>query len=259
MKKLKLFITLIMVAIITVCNTACTDNTQKGNNPTIPVTKGTDGLEYTLSDDGKYAICTGLGSADESTITISSHYDGVVVEEIKSSAFSDKDSIEKLIIPDGVKKIGRRAFLGCDNLVSLTLPTTLAEIATEAFYSCEKLYLVNNHSNLNIMRWSGENGFVAYYACKVYDAETETIGHIKTEGDYVTFSFDEEKYIVAYNGNESVPVIPSDVTGINSFAFYQNTNVTKLKIPSNLKAIGAYAFWGNTLLKQVTFEENCSL
>ncbi len=256
--KVSAILLVLLLAISSFFSMACNPK-QDIDKPKIPQTVGTSGLEYILSDDGKYAICTGIGSATDTEITISSHYNGVVVKEIKSSAFNGQTSIVSLTIPEGVEKIGQKAFRNCKNLGSLTLPSTLKQIDADAFYLCKKLYAVNNHSNLEINRWESSNGFVGYYACNIYNSQTEIKGNTQTDGDYLIYTFGNESYIVEYTGSDAKPVIPDFVTGINCFAFYQNTYLSELSIPSNVKAIGAYAFWGNTSLKTITFEENCSL
>lgn len=68
----------------------------------------------------------------------------IVSENIKEYCFSDFDSIETVVVEDGVTKIGNGAFTGCKNLTTVELPNTLKEIKNFAFFGCEKL------SNINI-------------------------------------------------------------------------------------------------------------
>ena len=67
-----------------------------------------------------------------------------VSENIKEYCFSDFDSIETVVVEEGVTKIGNGAFTNCKNLTTIKLPNTLKEIKNFAFFGCEKL------SNINI-------------------------------------------------------------------------------------------------------------
>lgn len=75
-----------------------------------------------------------------------------------------------------------------------------------------------------------------------------------------------EKFIIEtilkkYNGNESVVVIPQEVTEIGEKAFYdlmedKHQNLTTVIFPENLRHIGAYAFARCTALSDVTFPQS---
>ena len=47
--------------------------------------------------------------------------------------------IEKLIVKEGVERIGRETFMGCENLTSITLPKSLRTIDQYAFRGCTSL------------------------------------------------------------------------------------------------------------------------
>ena len=48
-------------------------------------------------------------------------------------------SLTDVIIPDGVKTIGKSAFEGCVSLLNVALPNSLEKIGEDAFYGCDKL------------------------------------------------------------------------------------------------------------------------
>ena len=54
----------------------------------------------------------------------------------------DLPEITELVIPDGVKVIGREAFAKCGKLTSLTIPDSVEVIGNEAFYYCTELTTV---------------------------------------------------------------------------------------------------------------------
>ena len=234
--KISAILLVLLLAISSVFSMACNPK-QDIDKPKIPQTVGTSGLEYILSDDGKYAICTGIGSATDTEITISSHYNGVVVKEIKSSAFNGQTSIVSLTIPEGVEKIGQKAFRNCKNLGSLTLPSTLKQIDADAFYLCKKLYAVNNHSNLEINRWESSNGFVGYYACNIYNSQTEIIGTTKTDGDYLIYTFGNESYIVEYKGSDAKPLYLTSLRALTVLPFIKTLPCLSLSFRQTSKQL----------------------
>lgn len=50
------------------------------------------------------------------------------------------------------------------------------------------------------------------------------------------------------------PTIPSDLTSIGQYAFYNCNHLTNISIPAGVTSIGQYAFFNCTGLKKVTFE-----
>lgn len=70
---------------------------------------GTPGLAYTLSQDGTYYICSGIGTATDTDIVVASEYNGLPVTKIKSSAFYQTD-ITSVIMPDSIEVSNEFAF-----------------------------------------------------------------------------------------------------------------------------------------------------
>ncbi len=86
------------------------------------------------------------------------------VTSIGELAFRDCSSLTAINIPEGVTSIGNHAFSGCSNLTSITIPESVTSIGFNAFMNCSNLKVVNNFSNLNIVKGSKNHGYVAYYA-----------------------------------------------------------------------------------------------
>ena len=58
---------------------------------------------------------------------------------VTDNAFVKCDTIENIIIVDGVTSIGSSAFSECTALTSITIPSSVKTINTSAFYGCEQL------------------------------------------------------------------------------------------------------------------------
>lgn len=108
----------------------------------------TEGLEYTLSSDGTYYICT--GGDVEGDIRIPPEHNGLPVKEIGEFAFfGDIIGFRKLtsvIIPDTVERIGQDAFSIQWSLKEIILKGTPQDIGYDAFAS-NKWYDIMSDGN----------------------------------------------------------------------------------------------------------------
>ena len=142
-KLFTLVLTLLVVITCTLGLTAC-----GGNEPT-------EGLEYTLSDDGTYYICSGIGTATEKDIVIPSTYNGKPVASIGERAFYSYRKLKSIVIPDSVTSIGERAFYGRSHLKSVTMGNGVTSIGEHAFYNCSNLKSITiSDSLISIGDWA---------------------------------------------------------------------------------------------------------
>ena len=95
-------------------------------------------LSYTLSDDGTYYICSGIGSIEDTNIVIKSTHRGLPVKEIGEYAFTDT-AITSVVIPSSVVTINTAAFMYCYSLTSIIIPDSVKNIESSAFYNCQYL------------------------------------------------------------------------------------------------------------------------
>ena len=159
--------------------------------------------------------------------------------------------VKDLIIPNRVTSIGDYAFYGCSGLTSVTIPNSVTSIGDSAFEGCGRLIEVYNKSTLSITAGSSSNGYVAYYAKNVY--KNEGGSKLTTdENGYVIYTDGDEKILVAYLGTNTELVLPSYITKINQYAFYDCTGLTSITIPNSVTSIGGSAFFGCSGLTSIT-------
>ena len=125
-------------------------------------------------------------------------------------------------IPSSVTSIGGSAFWGCTGLTSITIPSNVTSIGGSAFSGCSGLASISVDSSNQ------------YY----------------NDGN-------DSKCIIETSTNTLVAgckntVIPSSVTSIGGFAFYDCTGLTSITIPSSVTSIGGSAFFGCTGLTSIT-------
>ena len=105
-----------------------------------------DGMTYIYVPNLKIAKLTkGVSGVKDVTIPSSISIDGIdyQVTDIDRSAFHGINSLENLIISEGVKTIGYTAFKNCYNLKTVSLPSSLISIGEYAFENCKKIASIN--------------------------------------------------------------------------------------------------------------------
>ena len=191
-----------------------------------------EGLKYSLNSDGNGYTVTGIGTCTDKELIIPSEYNA-----------------------KPVTSIGNEAFSRCTGLMSVTIPDSVKSIGDDAFYNCYRLIEVYNKSTLSITAGSSSNGYVAYYAKNVYTNEGES--KLTTdENGYVIYPDGDEKILVAYHGTNTELALPSYITKINQYAFYNCTGLTSITIPDSVTSIGSWAFRGCSSLTSVTIPDS---
>lgn len=189
--------------------------------------------------------------------------------------FSDyKNTAEKIVVEEGVTKIGGGSFAYFKNLKSVELPSTLKEIEPYAFYGCYKL------SNINLPYSLEKIGYEAFRSCRkltvlnipkdvssigrnfildtpalktlTVDKENETY----TAQNNVLYNKDKTSLIASAAKNTSV-VIPKTVIEIKDFAFALSS-IKKIVIPKTVKNLGAAIFY-KSKIQAISFEKGTSL
>lgn len=228
----------------------------------------TTGLDYTLSDDGKYYICTGIGKATEKDIIFPSKYNGKPVTAIKDNAF-EESKLTSVTIPesindigicafhlckelksvtflDGVSQISQYSFYWCTGLTTLTIPDSVVSVGEGAFENCANLKSINVGKGLTSI---GKEVFIDCESLESITVSKENTKYYSMNNCLI--EIESNKLILGCKNS----IIPYGVASIGEDAFKGCIGLTKVNIPDTVTAIGNYAFYGCRSLTILTIPE----
>jgi hypothetical protein len=215
------------------------------------------------------------------TLTILPYYSS----SIYPNSFANDIKTSKLILPEGILEIGRSAF-AFSSIKEFDLPDSLKIIRQAAFESTLAQYIKIPDNIESIEIYAFFNMFYiidlpltpiiniaedAFHDTLVYfvidDASYQTYVNDnyfkKYSNNFIRQSefqiYDESFYVVgskvlAYSGIEEIVTIPTFITEIGTYSFYNKAFITEIILPDNLISIGAYAF-SETRFREIILPE----
>lgn len=189
------------------------------------------------------------------------------VSTIGHSMFYDCPKLTSVKLPDTVKTIDEAAFRECDSLETIVLPEGLEVIAEEGFAWSPKLTNINLPESLTTI---GRNAFISTNINNItIPKNVSSIGEnaFDNTANLTNFAVDENNSSFTYDGkalytkdktrllcyfignNDTVYAIEENVTQIDGYAFYGNTNLERITIPDGVIQMGGSAFGNCSSLK----------
>jgi len=181
------------------------------------------------------------------------------VTRIGDSAFSSKNEITSITIPNSITIIGASAFYGCSNLTSIIIPDSVTSIECGAFEGCGALKRI--YSDIDGEFILGANityiGSGAFIGCEGVASIILPVYGCAQSG--VIYPDEEPKEFAYFFSHEhgQLPTSLKTVTIINeraigASAFYGCSGLTSITIPNNVMSIGSAAFYGCSGLTSIT-------
>ena len=180
--------------------------------------KGADKL-WEVKKETPELVWRYLGTDTELTLPL--ELNGTPIRGVADTVFKkpeNYDKIEKLVVPEGYRSIGRDAFSGCVRLKELSLPGTLEELGENCFAGCISLEKVEIPKGLKRW-WPG-----SFAGCS---------------------SLREVR-------------LPEGLGRIPDQSFLMCQKLGSIPFPASLQAIGTEAFRGCTGLREIDLGENVS-
>lgn len=189
-------------------------------------------------------------------------------------------ALTKVIINEGVTKIGNYSFYNCSQLYSVTLPTTIATVGNYTFYGCplitslafsESLTSIGNSSfqnctalkNINLGNYITTIGESAFYGC----SSLKTVTGVDSVTTIGVAAFRSCSSLTSFTLSDSVTAIPNscfssctslntidlnNVQTIGSNSFSYCTSMNSITFRTSLTSIGMEAFSNCTSLTSVS-------
>ena len=181
------------------------------------------------------------------------------------------DLVTKIVIGEGITRIGAWNFAWCGNLTEIVLPSTLQEIGYSAFKGCVAMPAIvvpdnvvkveddafcdwNGATTLHIGKSLREFGSVAFAAC-------DGLRSITVDSDNQWFETRGCNGIFK-PGNDTLfmgictTVIPEGIHYIARDAYIRNLSVTSVRFPSTLKEVGDHAFSENYCMTSLEMNDS---
>jgi len=161
------------------------------------------------------------------------------VTKIEDETFCRCDLLAEIRIPEGVTSIGRSAFSGC-NMTNVTIPKSVTNIADNAFMDCQKLVerpiAAGNDRFVDCdgVLFDKSRSILCNYPAGRSGTSYEIPSGVTMIAGFAFFNCRSLQNIV----------IPTSVTSIGYNAFTDCAGLSGLTIPSSVKSIGAVAFAG---------------
>ncbi len=143
---------------------------------------------------------------------------GVTNTEFADEAFKDCYSLQVLVLPEGLQKVGYMMVAGCKNLQAIDIPASVEEIEQSAFEDCRSIK--------SITFGGAASGAPGRFNAPAAASQLKKIGN---------WAF--------YNAHELQHLdIPEGVEEIGDGAFYGCTYLEDMVLPSSIRAIGDNCF-----------------
>ena len=237
--------------------------------------KPSEGLEFTLSNDGTYYIVSGIGTCTDTEIVIPSTHEGKPVKAIGDKAFYEQTNINSVTIPDSVTSVGSFAFYNCRSLTEISIPEGVTSIGSSAFKKCSSLAEITIPDSVTSI------GYDAFYNCSslteisipdsvtsiggwaFYNCRSLTGVYISDLAAWCKISFVNSSANPLYNAHKlylnyelvTVLNIPNGITGIGHNAFINCSSLTEINIPDGVTGIGDSAFSGCSSLTEINIPD----
>lgn len=210
-----------------------------GEAPRLYSMKKTGLYKYSIlsSSEATAAITDFADMEGETRIEIPASLDGYRIVEISDGAFSGKDALVHVTIPDTVERIGDEAFANCGALETVDLPEHLASIGASCFFYCESLRELRLPASLT------EIGAGCFrYCTSLQSIDVDAGNSVFSSVDGILFDKGFTKLLTFPAAKKPASyTVPASVQTIGEYAF-QHACVKSLNFPAGLREIEPYAF-----------------
>lgn len=183
------------------------------------------------------------------------------ITKLGKLAFYNCEYLTSISIPENVSYIGASAFQGCKCLTSVSVPENVSYIGESCFSDCNNLYKINLPDKLKSLENSLFSGCTSLTKINIpsnLEIVSDYTFHWCTSLESIQLPGTVRKIGGrAFNHCTSLTelMVPESVTSINAGTFYECTSLNNVGELKNLVSIGDEAFYNCRALKKVYFAE----
>ena len=159
--------------------------------------------------------------------------------------YKSRNSLESVILEDGIISIGDYSFHNCTGLTSIIIPDSVTSIGERAFSGC---------SNLTSLTMPISTVINPYK--KSFDEVTRLTSVILTKGTSVgaDYTYETLQHTPWYKSNQWLTslTLEEGITTIGDYSFCNCFLLTSITIPNSVTSIGEHAFSGCSGLTSIT-------
>ena len=168
-----------------------------------------------------------------------------LLEYIGDSAFHAV-AITELNFPEGLKILDKRAFANCTNLQKVNFSSSLVNINTDSSYSNQTFYGCSNITEIVLTQTQANKSMGS-----VFPGSYNKINNVSFEGVITSFGNGMLSNFTALVNL----TIPQTVTSLGDSCL-RASGLKEISIPSKVTSIGNYAFYDCKSLEKVNFAKN---
>ncbi len=199
-----------------------------------------DNATWTLADGTLTISGTGEITDAFNTTNFFNNVNKIVIEDgitkIGKDSLDNLNNVTSITIPESVTIIDYGAFSGDSKLKSIIIPSKVTSIGDYAFSDCIRLEEISIPDSVESI------GKYAFYKCKIW--EVPVLPKVTSIEDYTYYDCD----------NLINVTISENITSIGENAFYGCSNLESITIPSTVTSIGKDAFKYCDKLTDVFFD-----
>lgn len=209
----------------------------------------------------EYAILHSYKGA-QGVVEIPAEYNGYPVKEIREYAFAKNGTVEKIILPETLTKIGYRAFEQCTGLKEIHIPQSVTQLGESLFSWCPALERVTLPPMVERLEE------YTFYMCTSLKEVTMPVTVEKGFGTGVFVGCESLTTVELPQGIRQLPyrffsgcsslreiTLPTGLESIEVEAFLSCSSLERIEFPLGLTKVGGSAFQGCTALKEVKFPQ----
>ena len=158
-------------------------------------------------------------------------------DDSRSPWYDIRTSITKVVVADGVTKIGNYAFYSCTSLTQVSISNSVTEIGNYAFFNCQNLPQITIPNSVVTL---AAGAFYQCYALNNVVIPASVTGVIGKD----TFR--------ACKALENITFLSENISTIGNMAFRDCTSLKSIELPQSVTSLGAQTFQNCTSLMEIS-------